>query len=304
METTTPRIVSNSEANAWQECQLKYYFAYDLGLKPIDEHIGKALRIGIYGHDILKVYFEVLKDDTGEDRFKNASQTALSYLAHKMSKADLTQALEVYSILSRVLSRYFLYFEKEHPYANIIEIEESHKQELTDDFSYGLRLDLYWSDGPFYYITDHKFTYDFWRQTKLDTKGSGQTSKYAAVLKLKGHQVDKAMINQLRYRVRKSKPYEDEEMFRESSWTPTAAEMRNVLIEQVKLSRQIVNHRSLSLEERKQSVTRSLGSAACEFCDFATICVADLRGEDIQGDIETFFEPNTYGYNQVAMEPA
>lgn len=292
-----PHVVSNSEANAWQECQMKYYFAYDLKLKPIDERVGKALRIGILGHDILAIYFDVLKDDTGPDRFKNASQVSMSAIAARMAKADLTQTLEVYSILSRVLSRYFLYFENNHPNARIHEIETAHFMELTDEFSYGLRLDLLWSDGPWKYLTDHKFTYDFWKQTKLDTKGSGQTSKYFAVLKLKDYDVDRAMINQIRYRVRQ-KPYEDDEMFRESEWTPSKAEQRNVLIEQVKLSRQIINHRKLSIEERKRDVTRSLGSAACEFCDFASICVADLRGEDITADIETFFEENTYGYNK------
>jgi len=301
---TEPHIVSNSEANAWQECQMKYFFAYDLGLKPIDERIGKALRIGILGHELLSVYFDVLKDDLGPDRFNNAQQVALNTLAIRMSKAELVQTLEVYGILSRILSRYFLYFSKEHPHARIHEIETAHKQELTDEFSYGLRLDLLWSDGPWNYLTDHKFTYDFWNQTKLDTKGSGQTSKYFAVLKIKGYDVDKAMINQIRYRDRKSKPYEDNEMFRESAWTPTAAEQRNVLIEQVKLSRQIINHRKLPIEERRQSVTRSLGSAACDFCDFASICVASLRGEEIESDIETFFEKNTYGYNKQAMEPA
>lgn len=290
-----PRVISNSELNAWQECQRKYYYGYDLKLELLDKSKGPAIRTGIIGHAALEVYFKHLQENEGD--FENARLLALSSLAMTASEAKDLLTAECANTCIRVLAQYFDHFEDTRPNARVLGVESFQTIDLVDDFSYGMTADLILQDGPFVFCIDHKFTYNFWNQTKIDTKGAAQIVKYFFVLKRNGIPVDKVMLNEIRYRERKSAPYTREEMFREDRWTPTQDEQINLMGEQIRTSRQIIEHRKLPLEERSKNVLRSLGSAACEYCDFSQLCLAELRGEDIESDIEAYYKPREYDYN-------
>lgn len=289
-----PHVVSNSEVNTWNECPRKYYYSYDLKLEKIGQ--GPARSVGNVGHAVLQRYFEFLKDNPG--KFFEAGETALAFLGMWMSEMDSPTELEAANKVFRVLSQYFTHFALKHPLAKVLEVEKYYQQDLTDEFSYGMTLDLLLQDGSFLYVVDHKFTYDFWRQTKVDTKGAAQIVKYYFVLKLLGFEVDEVMINEIRYRERHSRPYTFEEMFREDTWKPSSQATRQLMIDQVRISRKIIEHRNMPLEERERDAIRSLGSAACEFCDYSSLCIGELNGADIEPDIETYFQRKTYDYNK------
>ena len=50
------RIITYSSATTYCQCARKYYWRYELGLRPKIDEESEALRDGIHGHDILRVY--------------------------------------------------------------------------------------------------------------------------------------------------------------------------------------------------------------------------------------------------------
>jgi PD-(D/E)XK nuclease superfamily len=291
-----PRIVSNSEINAWRECQRKYYYSYDLGIEPTPENKGQALKTGVIGHGALQRYFMALQEKPGD--FDYAANMAKMWLAMFMADSNYPSEVEAGNLVLRRLHEYFQYFPEKHPGAQVISIEDFRTVDLTDQFSFGFTPDLILQDGPITYLWDHKWTYNFWSQTEIDTKGAGQIVKYYWALKVLGIHVDQIMLGEIRYRERQKNPYTWDEMFRETSWTPSANAMKQLMVDQVKDSRSVVNHRQLSLEERERTVTRNLGTAACKYCDFASLCIAELNGEDVTEDIKSNFQPKSYDYNK------
>ena len=300
-EKPISRVISNSEINTWRRCQRQYFYSYDMGIEPIMSRKGRALMIGNIGHWTKQRYFEHLMENQGD--FKGAKNIAMTWLAMYMADSELVSVSEYASLVMRKLDKYFDYFPELHPGAQILEVEKFYKVDLVDEFSYGFTGDLLMQDGPFIYLIDHKWTYDFWNQIELDTKGAAQLSKYYWAMKhVLGKPIDMVMINEFRYRERVKNPMTPEEQFRETSWTPTVPAMNNLMIEQVRTSRRIINHRKLSFEEREATVERNIGTDICKYCDFATLCLAQLNGEDITEDIATNFQAKTYDYNEAKGE--
>ena len=301
-EVASPRVISNSEINSWRNCQRQYYYSYDLKIEPIDGRKGRALMIGNIGHWTKKRYFQHLLENPGD--FDGAKHIAMLWLAMYVADGNY-DIIEYGNLVTRKLHTYFDYFPQIHPGAQVLEVEQFHQVDLIDEFSYGFTNDLRLQDGPIIYLIDHKWTHDFWGQIELDTKGAAQLDKYFWAMQILDIPVDRVAIWEYRYRERgvgpkaRSAPYTNEEQFRETDWVPTVPAMRNLMIEQVKTSREIVNHRSLeTIEEKSQDVIRNIGTNACKFCDFATLCLAELNGEPIIEDIDTNFQPKTYDYNE------
>lgn len=296
------RVISNSEINTWRNCERQYYYSYDLGLEPIDSHKGRALTIGNIGHWTKKRYFEHLLENPGD--FAGAKRIAMMWVAMYTADNELPSYIEAGNIVTRKLNTYFDYFPEIHPGAQVQEVEKFYTIDLVDVFSYGFTIDLRLLDGMVLYLIDHKWTLDFWSQIEIDTKGAAQLSKYYWALQTLGIPVDQVAIWEFRYRERgigpkaRSAPYTNDEQFRETPWTPTVPAMRTLMIEQVTTSRKIMNHRNLPLAERSTDVVRNIGTNACKFCDFATLCLTELNGESIEEDVAQNFQPKTYDYNE------
>lgn len=287
------RNISNSEVFAWNKCQRYYYYSFDLNLTPLKP--ANSLARGIVGHSALENYYKWLQDNPGD--FERAEQYAYRILTLALDKAGMFD-LEMLAELRNVLGRYFQYARDDN--WKILAVERRFDWPITDDITYTLRLDLAIRDpkkGGEVVLVDHKFVYNFWSQDDIDL--NPQLPKYMGGIRANGLQVDRVMVNQIRWRVRKSSPYADYEMFKRDYDKPNAATVKNLMREQVLISRRIQQWRELPIEERNRRAVGVRNNLICKNCSFAALCVTELKGGYIEGMVETDYKQNDYGYNDV-----
>jgi len=246
----------------------------------------------------LQSYYDTLLKLTPSQKtdavYKEAEENAFVVLAAYLAKADLFSA-EMILKLRHVLVRYFERARITQHQWVVLQVEQFYELPLVEDFTYACRLDLLVLIDGLVTIVDHKFVYNFWSQDDLDL--NPQLPKYAGILRNHGVRVDRIMVNQIRYRVRRSSPYEDDEMFRESFSPATEPLVRNHLREQILISRKIIEHRGLPVEERGLNSTRVLNPMVCRSCSVKSLCIQALQGVDIKNEIAASYQPNTYDYN-------
>jgi hypothetical protein len=287
------RNISNSEVFAWNKCQRYYYYSFDLNLTPIRP--ANALARGIVGHSALEQYYKWLQEYPGD--FEGAKQYGFHVLLRAMDQANMFDENMLIE-LRNVLGHYFEYAKTDG--WKILAVERRFDWQITDDIAYTLRLDLAIRDpkwGGEVVIVDHKFVYNFWSQDDIDL--NPQLPKYMGGIVANGLKVDRVMVNQIRYRVRQSRPYEHHEMFKRDYDKPTPTTIKNLMREQVVISRRIQEWRQLPLEERNSRAVGVRNNLICKNCSFANLCITDLKGGYIDGVIETEYQQNDYGYNDV-----
>ena len=277
------RKISNSEVSTWLACQRRYYYQFDLNLKPI--RYGDALNRGIIGHEILATYY-------GERKMGATKPDAIT-VARKELMPYLSSDTEIAMDLDRILQGYWA--NVDDSFWRIIAVETELELRLTDDFDYIMRLDLYIQDmnsGDFL-LMDHKFVYDFWNADKLEL--SGQFPKYIGTLRYNNMQVDKAVLNQLRYRsIKNPSP---EQLYTQTTQRPSDAKIRRAMKEQIIAGTEIMKWRELPVEERGELATRNMNPQVCNMCPVKTLCMSEFDGGDIGYLIQNDYTRNDYGYN-------
>lgn len=302
----TPRRVSNSEVMAWLSCKMKYYFSFDLGLMPkpnLEARLlasGKpsvrTLDIGNLGHEILAVYYELLKNDlTVEDAIQEC-RDRLSKMALNPTKFNF----EVITATLVVLNRYWAFYaENDHKQFEVLEVEKEYDIPLTDEFSYVFRFDLLLKErrtGKII-LVDHKFKYDFFTDQSINL--SGQVPKYLGALRYNNIRPDIVWLNQIRSRI-PSGTVTHKELFRRSPVVPSNNKISNALREQIIVSQQIAEWRDQPPEIRKATAFRSMDAypRPCESCPFKKPCTQDYDGGNITHTLMLEFIPNSYNYNR------
>lgn len=281
------RRISNSEVSTWLTCRRRYYYEFDLNLEPNRQ--GAALGRGVMLHDVLALYYERLKAGCSHT---TAVADARARLQTYMANAGF--AVDTVMEVDRLLQGYWNYYQGD-PDWEILEVETGYDLPLTDDYQYALRLDLLVRSRSTGHtiLVDHKTAYDFWSEDDLDL--NPQFPKYIGALRLNGIHVDKALLNQIR--TRKLKNPGPEDLFRRTVYKPSVAKVREAIREQVISSQDIVRHRMLPLEVRRDQSPRSLNKMVCRNCDVKPLCMSEFDGGDIKHMVANDYKQRTYGYN-------
>lgn len=284
-----PRNISNSEVSAWLACQRKYYYTFDLNLEPVK--LGTALSRGVLGHEALAEYYTVLQEHAGQPGvYEEARRAARRVLTTALASASSYDD-EMVGGLAALLDRYFEYAERTQRDWKILAVEKKYDIPVNEDYAFTMRLDLAARIDGKVTVVDHKFVYDFWSTDDLAL--NPQIPKYIGALRFNGITVDRGMVNQLRYRMKKA-PMTDDELFRYDYMYPTDVEIRTIMREQFRVSQQIVNHRKQGLEERSKNVFRVMNKMGCKNCSVLSLCKAELMGNDITYDIQNNYQQNSY----------
>lgn len=290
------RKISNSEVTDFNTCEYRYYLSYDLGLEPKIQP--KALFRGIIGHDCLDAYYQhfigLMPGQKTDDVYEKAEAAAWVVLSSYIASAP-NFYVDIVVDLRRVLARYFKYAKESQRDWIILASEKMYELDLVEDFSYSCRVDLVARIDGLVTVVDHKFVYDFWSMDDLDI--NPQLPKYVGILRNNGIQIDRAKVNQIRYRVLKTRELSDEEMFRLDDDTPTTIEVQKFLREQILTSRRIVEHRERPLPVREMEAIRVLNKMVCKSCPVRSLCIESLKGQDINNTIAMDYQTRTYGYN-------
>lgn len=287
------RRISNSEVNTWLACERKYYYQFDLNLTPIKT--GSALNRGVLGHDILATYYEARKQDRSHG---NAVHLAREQLMLQLQGGF--QDMETVTDLDRILQGYWGYYGDESSKYRVLEVEKQYELPMSTDFDFVMRLDvlmLNLATGETE-LWDHKFVYDFWGD--YDMSLNPQFPKYMGALRANGINVDKAVLNQIRYRKLKNPTPDD--LFRRSPYKPSQAKVENAMREQIVASKRIYEHRMLPIEVRKDTSIRTINKMTCKGCPVADLCLSEFDGGDITYMIQSDYKTNTYGYNEPTVE--
>src|SRR6266542_1551071 len=113
------RYISGSEVAAWLKCRWYYYAAFDLGIAP--KSYGRALTIGIVGHEVLAKYYRHLKFHPGD--FDGAMRAANDLLLIELKKANVYQ-YESLTTLKIILDRYWEYSKEYDKHWVILAVEK------------------------------------------------------------------------------------------------------------------------------------------------------------------------------------
>lgn len=279
-------IISNSEVTDFLKCERKHYYAYGLGITP--KKMSTSLSRGIIGHQALAAYYE--NDFNPSKAFRVIDQHAV----------DGTGELDMLAGLRTLIGQYFEFYEDDPQLFDILEVETAHYMDLGEDYSYGMRLDLlvHMKKGPYMgekILFDHKFQYDFIGPDDLAL--NVQIPKYLGTLRNDGINVQRGILNQLRWRETKENKEDFSKKFRREPLSPQTKEIREVMREQVLASERIAD-RKQSIDVYKQTALRSVNAMTCLNCPFVAPCKAERTGEDITVMLATDFQKNEYGYTE------
>lgn len=283
-----PRRVSNSEVSAWNLCERKYFYEYDLNLEPVKP--SEALSRGVLGHEVLAVYYTHVMAGVAH---AEAVRLARGVLHEALAE---TGDLELITDLDRILQGYWDYYGDESAKYKVLRVEQDYDVPLTSEATYVMRLDvlmknLVTGDTE---LWDHKFVYDFWNSDKINL--SGQFPKYTGALRFTGQDVDKCVLNQLRYRKMKAPAPTD--LYKRTTETPSTQKIKRALREQIGATQEILTWRTQPIEQRQEVARRVLNPTVCGYCSFKNLCMAEFDGNDLRFLTQSEYRTKTkYGYN-------
>jgi len=287
------RLISNSEVTTWVTCQRRYYYTYDLKLRP--KVYSAPLSRGLIGHEVLQAYYSALQSGASKSA---AIQVAKSVMQTYGNSADFDLVFE----LSAILDNYWNMVDDSD--WEILGVENQHELDLGWGANYVMRYDLLVRIKSLNQIAivDHKFVYDFWSND--DVALSPQFPKYMACLRGLGIDVKRCILNQLRYRPIKKENQTVDKLFNRAVQIPTVAKMQNALMEQRNATMEILAHRELPIERRMEKTSANRNKITCRGCSVKELCLSQYDGGDVSYLIDTQFEVNEqYGYNnEIASE--
>lgn len=281
--TDLSRTISNSEVSAFTQCERKHYYGFLKKLEP--KSTSQALSRGIIGHEALEAYYtDQQAGNTPAVAMDIAINVVLKYMQDEY--VDKTMLAD----LINLLTRYFAYYP--HDEWEILAVEQAYEVPVNDEFIFGMRLDLLVRDKQRRIaLVDHKFVYDFYQDSVLDM--NAQMPKYLGTLRFNGIRAEYAILNQIRYRLKKG-GNTDEELFRRDVLTPNNNEVRQYMAEQFMISERIMGRRSSTPEAQSLQAVRTANQMVCKNCSFQPLCKAELMGSDTSLMEQVEFKANAY----------
>lgn len=303
--------ISNTEVKTADSCELQWGFAFHPETRFTKAEMSLARDRGIMFHEGLETYYKSLRDGNAHDE---SAQRALSEI-HALRVKELLlgdfcdeKKLEVLNWIHKTLGRYFEVYAEDAKNWEILEVEAFHAQEFEgeDGFYLPARLDLtvYHKAGQFKGETspvDHKTTYDFYNDWKLDI--NSQFPLYILALRAARFAgkpkpvVRRVVVNQIRTRqLKKSEPTNDE-LFKRSFQAYSSIRLQKVFQNHLKSAARLAYLKRLSWEEALTEIKAAFGGQACQYCDFKDLCAATFDDRDPTNAIAATLRKNEgYGY--------
>lgn len=287
---TTHRKISNSEVSTWLTCRRQYYYRFDLNVQPFK--FGSALSRGILFHSAMEAFNKVYIDKKSFELAFNAGSTRIGQELNNTQEYNYEDVLDC----KRIFNNYMNVLRARIGEWRILETEQKYELPINEQFSMPMRLDVLIEEVATgaTCLVDYKTCYNFWTENQITL--SPQAAKYVGALRANGKQVDKLILEQVRYRTIKS-PSSDQ-LFRRTFITPSNAKIRNVFRDHIVASNSISQYRDLSAETRESIATRTLNPMICNGCTVKDLCMAELDGGDIRYLLQNDYKQNTYDYNQ------
>lgn len=293
--------ISNTQVGMFNTCQYSEYLRFGVGIEPQQHMLSPALKRGLLGHEAFQVFYQLKKDGHSNEECLEAALDVIKGDLVSLDPISMMKFADIYEKLITLFKNYFRAYPVD-PF-EVLEIEKVYRTKITDDISYGLRLDILgrYTKGEHYgslVLIDHKFVYNFKTQAELDM--DAQLLKYGKTLRDNGLKVYKGLFNQLRYRALKNP--EPHAIYRRDPVRATQIETDRVWDEQKQVAEKIAERRALPLSEQKRLAIRNLSPHICRGCYFQTICKLDLQGRDTTNAVIANYQKNTYGYTELVDE--
>jgi hypothetical protein len=300
--------ISNTEVKTADSCELQWGFAFHPEMHYTKRDLSVARDRGIIFHEGLETYYKGLRDGRDPDE---SAQEALTQINNMRVKELLLddfsdpEKLDMLNWVHETLTKYFEYYEDDHKFWEILEVESFHAQEFEGegDFYLPSRLDvvIYQKAGKFKGETspvDHKTTYDFYNQWKL--RLNSQFPLYILALRAARFAgkpkpvVKRVIVNQIRTRELKDPSVYD--LFKRDFMDYTSTRLSNVFNNHLKSAVRLAYLKRLPWDEAVTEIKAALGSNACQYCDFKDICDATFDERDPTDIIAATLRKNSYGY--------
>jgi CRISPR/Cas system-associated exonuclease Cas4 (RecB family) len=126
-----------------------------------------------------------------------------------------------------------------------------------------------------------------------------QIPRYVGAARALGMSVREGMYGFIRYR----KLNNESDKYKIVPQSFTSKRVQNSFKDLINSGKEILEFKSLSLEEWKDNTSRVANNLVCKSCSFRELCVAELNGSDGKVIREVDFEVNTrYGYVEGELE--
>lgn len=308
-ELPSPQVgISNTEVQQAYNCEQAWLFGFHPEMHYQLKSFGIARTRGILGHSALEIFYKGLKEERDYDQ---CAQEALQFIQDLRIKELMNddfanpEMITLLNFLYTILGKYFEYYREDVENWEILDIEAFFATEFHGEVDFYLpsRLDLvvYHKHGEFAGETspvDHKFVGDFWKKPKLLL--NSQLPLYNKALRSARFAgkpkpvVNRAIINQIRTRALKNPTNED--LFQRATQSYSVKRTEKVFDNHMKTAVRLAYLKRLPLAEAHEEIQASLGSMACQYCDFKDLCDATFEGTDTSLIIEATLKPNEYGY--------
>lgn len=268
MDTKTKRrLISYSEADSFNQCEKKHEYAHEDKLTAVTHSDG--LTLGTTGHRFLEVFFQALVDGATHDQAKN--KASLDIAGEVMGAKALTLVLPWVDGIFPDLGW------------KIVSVEQEYRVSISPTLVYPMKADLLVQLNGELVLVDHKFLYDPYSQAVIDILP--QMPLYIGAMRQHGLNVRYGLYNIIRTRQTKIDNYLSMEC------RPSDNRIKQAMREQIETMTRI---------ERGVPVrVRTANKMNCSNCQFKDLCGMELRGEDTTLLRNNFFEPNTYGYEDI-----
>jgi hypothetical protein len=287
--------VSNTRTTAHGTCTRQEHYMYNMKITP--RVPGIARYRGTMGHEALAAYYRAMQQGYSLDDCLEAAITVLKVETMRII-SDSAEDPELVSVLKQIkhlLKGYMNYWRVE-PF-KVLAVEETMTAPINDDVEYLMILDLLveMTAGPYrgsLIVMDHKFVYNFKNQVELEL--DAQLPKYIKTCRENGYFVTRGIFNQIRYREQKDQS--PEKYFLRKELKSTKKEWETIWSEQ--------RDAAIEIAAGDRPVRRSLNPYVCKGCDFAQLCKAELRGDDISMMVNTLFKPRESREEKIVVDDA
>lgn len=300
--------ISNTEAQNAYACELAWGFGFHPEMNYQLRDMGIARKRGIIGHECLEIFYRGLKEERNYDECAQEALNHLQALRVKELMADDFADGEYLGLLNWLhdtLQDYFAHYQSDVEDWEILGVESFYAQEQPDEIDFYLpsRLDLvvYHKRGQFNGETspvDHKFTNDFWTRAKLNL--NSQFPLYILALRAARFAgkpdpvVRRVIVNQIR--TRKLKEPDANSLFKREYQPYSSIRLQKVFENHMKAAVKLAYFKRLPWIEFLEEAKASLGSMACQYCDFKDICDITFENGDPSNVIAATLKRNEYGY--------
>jgi hypothetical protein len=279
-------VVSNSEIETFQRCEMKFYFQHILGVMP--EKLPDPLRTGLFGHKLFERYWELYMEGVPVEQIEVEVSNMLMDVIHDPV---------VGKILRNVLAcaRHLVEVKRLKP----LKIEWRRIYPLMENLGFGMTPDLIaeFYDGPKkgnLCVLDWKFTGQYWNEQEIGMYQ--QIPKYVKFLNTFDY-ADRKIKYGLLVMLNTRSSAASNDLFR-TKWIPLGKQkLARIALENYDLAVEVAQRKMLPMADQYNAARRTVNHYECKLCPFANdVCPMSLAGHDISKTLAVNYVENTYGY--------